>query len=104
MGKVVRIIGIDISKRYFQLHGAPMGRVLPQAQGLRLTDKPVCRVVMEVCASAHHWGRQIQALGHDVGLIPPVYVKPYARGRRTMRTTRERSSRRPSGRRCDSWP
>ncbi len=34
---------------------------------------------MEVCASAHHWGRQIQELGHEVRLIPPVYVKPYVK-------------------------
>ena len=32
---------------------------------------------MEACASAHYWGREIGKLGHEVKLIPPVYVKPY---------------------------
>ena len=28
-----------------------------------LAKQPVCRVVMEVCGSAHHWGRMIQEIG-----------------------------------------
>jgi len=35
---------------------------------------------MEACASSHYWGRELGALGHDVKLIPPQYVKPYLRG------------------------
>jgi transposase len=38
---------------------------------------------MEACATAHHWARQIRALGHDVRLIPPAYVKPYVRRSKT---------------------
>ncbi len=38
-----------------------------------------CIVAMEACASAHHWGREIAALGHDVRLIAPQYVKPYVK-------------------------
>ena len=34
---------------------------------------------MEACASAHHWGREITQLGHEVRLIPPVYVKPFVK-------------------------
>ena len=86
MGKVVSIIGIDISKRYFQLHGATadsepaLRRKLTRSQLLGfLAGQPACRVVMEVCASAHHWGRMIRKLGHEVRLIPPVYVKPYVK-------------------------
>jgi transposase len=36
-------------------------------------------VAMEACGSAHHWGRQLAALGHEVRLIPPAHVKPYVR-------------------------
>jgi transposase len=32
---------------------------------------------IEACPSAHHWGRELQALGHAVKLIPPSYVKAY---------------------------
>jgi len=41
---------------------------------------PTCLVGMEACASAHHWARELGALGHQVKLIPPQYVKPYVRG------------------------
>ena len=44
-----------------------------------LAEQPVCRVVLEVCASAHDWGRTVQELGRGVRLIPPVYVKPFAK-------------------------
>jgi len=34
---------------------------------------------MEACGSAHHWGRELMALGHAVKLIPPAYVKPFVK-------------------------
>jgi transposase len=40
-------------------------------------------VAMEACGSAHHWGRQLVALGHEVKLIPPAHVKPYVRRNKT---------------------
>ena len=36
-------------------------------------------VGVEACATAHHWAREIAALGHDVRLMPPSYVKAYVR-------------------------
>lgn len=40
---------------------------------------PRCLIGMEACATAHHWARALTALGHEVRLIPPAYVKPYLR-------------------------
>jgi transposase len=40
-------------------------------------ELPLCLVGIEACPSAHHWGRELQALGHTVRLIPPSYVKAY---------------------------
>jgi transposase len=42
-------------------------------------QQPVCIVAMEACATAHDWGREIGALGHEVKLIPPIYVKPFVK-------------------------
>ena len=38
-----------------------------------------CLVGIEACASSHHWSRELQALGHTIGLMPPAYVKPYVK-------------------------
>lgn len=37
---------------------------------------------MEACASAHHWGRRLQAMGHTVHLLPAQYVKPFVIGQK----------------------
>ena len=42
-----------------------------------------CLVGMEACAGAHHWGRQLRAMGHEVRLMPPSYVKPYVKRGKT---------------------
>ena len=34
---------------------------------------------VEACASAHYWGREITSLGHEVRLVPPIYVKPFVK-------------------------
>lgn len=103
------IIGIDLAKRSFQLHGATATgsvafRRKLSREGLLafLAGQPRCLVAMEACASAHRWGREIEKLGHEVRLIPPIYVKPFVKGRKMMPSTRKRSSRPPRGRPCAS--
>ena len=78
----VTIVGIDLAKRSFQLHGARAdGSVGFRKKLVRnkvlnfLASQPRCVVAMEACASAHHWGREILKLGHEVRLIPPLYMK-----------------------------
>ena len=44
-----------------------------------LASQPSCVVAMEACASAHYWGREAVNLGHQVKLIPPIYVKPFVK-------------------------
>ena len=82
----VSIIGLDISKRSFQVHGATaegapvLRRKLTRAKVLEFfASQPRCLVVMETCGGAHHWGREIQQLGHEVRLIAPFYVKAFAK-------------------------
>jgi transposase len=80
------IIGLDLAKRSFQAHGAEIdGGVAFRKKLSRdkllgfLALQPRCVVAMEACGSAHHWGRAIGDLGHEVRLIPPVYVKPFVK-------------------------
>ena len=79
-------IGIDLAKRSFQLHGAradgsvAFRKKLSRDKMLHLVaSHPPCVVAMETCASAHHWGREIGNLGHEVKLVPPIYVKPFVK-------------------------
>lgn len=82
----VSVVGLDLAKSVFQVHGvnaqgeAILRRRLTRGQLLKLFEKlPPCLVGMEACASAHHWARELTALGHEVKLMPPQYVKPYVK-------------------------
>lgn len=82
----VSIIGLDLAKRVFQAHGmcskgsTLFRKKLSRSQLLEfLAKQPGCIVAMEACASAHFWGRAIKELGHDIRLIPPIYVKPFVK-------------------------
>jgi transposase len=79
-------IGVDLAKNVFQVHGVDTSgkpvirRQLRRGQVLPFFKKqPPCLVGMEACATAHHWAREIEALGHEVRLMPPRYVKPYVK-------------------------
>ena len=83
MGEV-STIGLDIAKSVFQVHGVDdagavvMRKRISRAKMLEFfADLPRCLVGMEACPSAHYWGRELQALGHTVRLMPPSYVKAY---------------------------
>lgn len=83
MGEV-SIIGVDLAKNVFQIHGAAAdGSVLFRKKLSRLQfarfmmDRPPCLVAMEACAGAHHWAREMSRYGHEVRLIAPHYVKPF---------------------------
>jgi transposase len=80
------MIGVDLAKHVFQLHGATMtGHVQfrkklsrPQFQRFMADHAPAV-VVMEACSSAHHWARELRSLGHEVKLIAPQYVRPFVK-------------------------
>ena len=83
---MVTTIGLDIAKSVFQVHGVDAaGQVVIRRQLKRryvlmfFQKLPPCLVGIEACASAHHWSRELKALGHRTRLIPPAYVKPYVK-------------------------
>jgi transposase len=93
----ITTIGLDIAKSVFQVHGVDAaGKAVVQRQLKRRQIisffrklKQPCLVGIEACASSHHWARELVALGHDVRLMPPAYVKPYVKRHKNDATDAE---------------
>jgi transposase len=82
----VRVIGLDIAKSVFQLHGVDdtgttvLQKRLTRARLLPFFEQlPPCLVGIEACATSHFWARELTRLGHEVKLMPAHYVKPYVK-------------------------
>jgi len=82
----ITTVGLDLAKLVFQVHGADQdGRPVVRKKLRRgqvlgfFAELPPCLIGLEACASAHYWARELQALGHEVRLIPPQYVKPFVK-------------------------
>ena len=86
MGEV-SVIGLDLAKNVFQLHGVDThGKVVLRRRLRRAQVEdffamlPPCLVGMESCPGAHHWARVLQRLGHRARIMPADYVRPYRKG------------------------
>ena len=80
------IIGLDLAKSVFQIHGVDATGQVVIRRKLRRREVLTffqglapCLVGLEACATAHFWTRELSALGHDVRMMPPNYVKAYVR-------------------------
>lgn len=85
--EIIAAIGIDLGKNTFHLIGMDArGKIVLRRKIARgqlqscLANVPACLVGLEACTGAHHVGRQLAALGHDVRLLPAQYVKPFLKG------------------------
>lgn len=92
----IDILGIDLAKRAFQLHGADRrGRALHRSKVMRADLLEAARtlhpriIAMEACSSAHHWARRFQQLGIEVRLISPQYVIPFVKTNKNDRNDAE---------------
>lgn len=86
----ITLIGLDIAKEVFQLCGVDeKGKVLLKKRLRRhqllsyVAQLPAMMIVMEACGGANHWAREFRALGHEVKLIAPQFVKPFVKGNKT---------------------
>jgi transposase len=82
----IETLGVDIAKNVFQLHGVNRnGRVVLKRRVMRdellsvMARIDRCTVVLEACTGAFYWTRNFEALGHQVKVISPQYVKPFVR-------------------------
>lgn len=81
------IVGVDTAKRVFQLHWVEMEtgemvnlQVKREKFLEHFANRAPCLVAMEACGGSQHWARQLQALGHQVKLLPGKMVKPFVAG------------------------
>jgi len=82
----IDVLGIDIAKNVFQLHGVNRGggvvlrRRVMRDQLLDIVAQiERCTIVVEACTGAFYWARKFEALGHQMKIISPQYVKPFVR-------------------------
>jgi transposase len=82
----ITTIGLDLAKSVFQVHAIDeagkvmLRKLLRRSQVLAFFARvPPCLVGLEACATAHHWTRELIALGHEARLMPPNYVKAYVK-------------------------
>lgn len=82
-------VALDLAKQVIQVHAVDRSGRVVYRKSLRrsavlpfLRELPPCEVGMEACSSAHHWGRQVQAMGHRARLLPPQYVQPFVVGQK----------------------
>jgi len=83
----ITTIGLDIAKSIFHVFAVNQAGQLVKKKQLKrkqvltyFANLEPCLVGMEACGGAHYWSREIEALGHDIKLIAPQYVKPYVKG------------------------
>ncbi len=86
----VSTVGLDLAKNVFQVHAIDdvgevvVRRALRRRQVMPFFSKLApCLIGMEACGTSHFWAREIAALGHEVKLMPPAYVKPYVKRGKT---------------------
>ena len=79
-------IALDLAKNVFHLYGIDAsGNVVVRKKMSRtklatfMAKLPACRVGMEACGGSHFWARKFAAMGHDVRMMGPQFVKPYVK-------------------------
>jgi transposase len=88
--KNVTTYGLDLAKRVFQVHWVEpdSGEIKRKALGRAELSAFFARrapgvIAMEACGSAHHWGRWLKDLGHEVKLIATQFVRPFVKTNKT---------------------
>lgn len=94
--KDIKLLGIDLAKNIFQLHGSTkQGKCILRKRLSRdklmefIVTLAPCTIGIEACTGAHEWARKFQALGHDVKMISPQFVKPFVKSNKNDKNDAE---------------
>jgi len=94
--KKISVIGLDLAKNVFQIHGVDekgcvvLRKQLKRTQLLKFFAKLApCLVGMEACGGAHYWHRALSQHGHTVRMMAPAFVKPYLKSNKNDRNDAE---------------
>ena len=86
MKKNISVLGIDLAKNIFQIHGTDeRGKVVLKKRLKRdeliefMVQLPPCLVGIEACGGSHYWARTFQSMGHTAKMMAPQFVKPYVK-------------------------
>lgn len=90
--KNIKVLGIDLAKNVFQLHGTnAQGKCVLRKRLTRtkliefVANLPPCVIGIEACGGAHYWGRLFKQMGHTVKMMSPQFVKPYIKSNKNDR-------------------
>ena len=88
-----QVVGLDIAKHVLQVHTVDMGTgeiinvQIKRAKVLEhFANRRPCLIAIEACGGAHHWARELGALGHSVRLVHAKAVRPFVAGNKTDAT------------------
>lgn len=90
------MIGLDLAKNVFQVHGIDETGEVVLSKQLKLSGvlkffaqlRP-CLIGMEACGDSHYWSRELSRLGHEVRMMAPAFVKPYLKTNKNDRNDAE---------------
>lgn len=87
---IVKVLGIDLAKNSFQLHGVDKHEHVVLTKKLTraklkafIVQMPVCIIGIEACGGANYWKRVFESYGHTVKMIAPQFVKPYVKSNKS---------------------
>lgn len=86
----VAVLGIDLAKKSFQLHGVDSNGVTVLKKKLTrnklcqfIALMPACIIGIEACGGANYWLRTFEKFGHTVHMIAPQFVKPFVKSNKS---------------------
>ena len=85
-------VGVDVAKAVFEVALSDTPGTVRERHRLSrerfrrfFATREATTVLMEACGSAHYWGRELEAMGHQVSLLHPGDVARYRDGNKTDR-------------------